>query len=95
MDFTGQHIPLFAPQKYFDLYAGMKVKLPPVKDDDLNDLSPTARQRALEAETAGSHATVVKFKQWEAAVEAYLACVSFIDAQVGKLLDALDKGPSR
>jgi arylsulfatase A-like enzyme len=92
--FYRPHIPLFAPQKYFDLYAGAKLKLPPVKDDDLDDLSPTARQRALEAETAGSHATVVKFDQWEAAVKAYLACVSFIDAQVGKLLDALDKGPS-
>jgi arylsulfatase A-like enzyme len=92
--FYRPHIPLFAPKKYFDLYAGMNVKLPPVKDDDLNDLGPTARKRALEAETAGSHATVVKFNQWERAVRAYLACVSFIDAQVGKLLDALDNGPS-
>jgi arylsulfatase A-like enzyme len=36
----------------------------------------------------------VKHGQWKAAVTAYLACVSFIDAQVGKLLDALDASPA-
>jgi arylsulfatase A-like enzyme len=40
-----------------------------------------------------AHATVLQHKQWQDAVKAYLACVSFVDAQVGKLLDALDAGP--
>src|SRR5207253_4738944 len=92
--FYRPHIPLFAPKKYFDLYAGLDVQLPPVKADDLDDLSDTAKARALEADTAGAHATVVKYKQWQAAVRAYLACISFVDAQIGKLLDALDAGPS-
>ena len=47
----------------------------------------------MEADTAGLHATVVKHEQWKAAVAAYLACVTFVDAQIGKLLDALDAGP--
>jgi arylsulfatase A-like enzyme len=88
------HIPLFAPRKYFDLYRDVTIQLPAVKDDDLNDLSETARQRAIEAETAGSHETVVKYNQWPAAVTAYLACISFIDAQIGQLLDTLDAGPN-
>ena len=92
--FYRPHIPLFAPQKYFDLYAHAEIQLPSVKDDDLNDLSETARRRALEADTAGAHATVVNHDQWPAAVRAYLACVAFIDAQVGTLLDALDAGPN-
>jgi arylsulfatase A-like enzyme len=92
--FYRPHIPLFAPKKYFELYDGLEIKLPMVRDDDLTDLSPTGRKRALEAVTAGAHATVVKHGQWQAAVKAYLACVSFIDAQVGKLLDALDAGPN-
>ncbi len=91
--FFRPHIPLFAPRKYFDLYAGMNIKLPDVKADDLDDLSSTARRWALHPDTAGAHATVVKHGQWQAAVTAYLACISFVDAQVGKLLDALDAGP--
>ncbi len=92
--FYRPHIPLFAPKKYFDLYAGIDIKLPEVKADDLHDLSSTARERALAADTAGAHATVLQHGQWPAAVSAYLACVSFIDAQVGKLLDALDASPN-
>src|SRR5205085_3582996 len=48
---------------------------------------------ALEADTAGAHATVVRRRQWKAAVSAYLACVSFVDSQIGGLLEALDRGP--
>ena len=92
--FYRPHIPLFAPKRYFDLYDGVDIKLPETKADDLDDLSPIARELALEAETAGAHATVLKFHQWQAAVKAYLACVSFVDAQVGRLLDAVEAGPN-
>ena len=92
--FYRPHIPLFAPQKYFDLYDGVDITLPEVKADDLDDLGATGRQRALEADTAGLHATVLKHRQWQTAVKAYLACISFVDAQVGRLLDALDSGPN-
>jgi arylsulfatase A-like enzyme len=92
--FYRPHIPLFAPKRYFDLFKDIDVQLPPVKADDLDDLSDTGKARALEAETAGSHATVVKYVQWQAAVKAYLACIAFVDAQVGELLDALDAGPN-
>jgi arylsulfatase A-like enzyme len=92
--FYRPHIPLFAPKKYFDLYPVQSTVLPPTIADDLDDLSPTARKLALEPVTAGAHATVVRHNQWRAGVAAYLACVSFVDAQVGRLLDALDQGPS-
>lgn len=92
--FYRPHIPLFAPKQYFDLYEGLDIKLPDVKADDLDDLSAIARERALAADTAGAHATVLKHDQWTAAVKSYLACVSFVDAQVGKLLDALDSSPN-
>ena len=87
------HIPLYAPKKYFDMYKGVNIKLPPVREDDLNDLSPIARKWALEAATAGSHATTIKHGQWHAAVKAYLACVTFVDAQVGRLVASLDTSP--
>ena len=84
------HFPNYVPKKYFDLYGGMDIKLPPVQKDDLKDLSPTGRKWALEAATAGSHATTVKHDQWQAAVKGYLACVTFVDAQVGRLLAQLE-----
>ena len=87
------HIPLFAPAKYFKRYPVDSVVLPVVREDDLSDLGPTGRKWAVEAVTAGSHQTVLKFDQWKPAVAAYLACIEFVDAQIGRLLDALDAGP--
>ena len=87
------HIPLWAPRRYFDLYPEGRVVLPPFKEDDLDDVSEAARRWALEPITAGSHATTIRHGQWQAAVAAYLACISFVDHQVGRLLDALDEGP--
>jgi arylsulfatase A-like enzyme len=84
------HIPLWAPRRYFDRFEGQKVILPVVRENDLEDLSIIGRRWALEPVTAGSHATVLQYDQWPAAVEAYLACVTFVDHQIGRLLDVLE-----
>ncbi len=85
------HIPLWAPKRFFDRFEESPAELPQVKEDDLADLSDTAKRWALEPVTAGSHATVVKHGQWRAAVEAYLASVTYVDHEIGRLLDALDR----
>ena len=84
------HIPLWAPQRYFDRLEGTAVLLPPTHDADLDDLSDIAKQWALEPVTAGAHSTVLQYGQWREAVKAYLACVTFVDHHVGRLIDALD-----
>ena len=86
------HIPLWAPKSYFERFVGKDMILPPFRDDDLSDLSDLAQQWALEPVTAGSHATVQRYGQWRDAVMAYLACVTFVDHHVGRLIDALDAG---
>jgi arylsulfatase A-like enzyme len=91
--FYRPHIPLFAPAKYFEPFPADAVTLPPFRPDDLDDLGEVARRIALDAVTAGSHASVVKYHQWRAAVAAYLACVYFVDAQIGRVIDALESGP--
>jgi len=89
--FYRPHIPLYAPKKYFDLYPLKTIRLPDTIDDDLADVPTAGKERAMNAVTAGTHAHVIKHKQWKHAVQAYLASISFIDHQVGRLLDCLDK----
>jgi len=86
------HIPLWAPSRYFERFNNVAIQLPPASEDDLNDLSAVAKRRAVAPVTAGSHATVLRFGQWKEAVKSYLACVTFVDHQVGRLIDALDSG---
>ena len=91
--FYRPHIPLYAPKKYFDLYPLMSIRLPDTIPDDLADVPVAGKERALNAVTAGTHAHVMKHKQWKHAVQAYLASVSFVDHQLGRLLDCLDSSP--
>jgi arylsulfatase A-like enzyme len=91
--FYRPHIPLYAPKKYFDMYPLEMIELPPHQEDDLADLSPSGEKWALEAVTAGLHSSVLKQNQWKQAVQAYLACVSFVDAQIGMVLDYLETSP--
>ena len=83
------HIPWFVPQKYFDLYPPDKVFLPSIKAGDLDDVAPTHRKWLRRK----WHQWVVDNDEWKAAVRGYLASISFADAQVGRLLDALDASP--
>jgi sugar lactone lactonase YvrE len=89
------HIPLWAPRRFFERFQSTPGVLPPVQADDLQDLGPVGRRWALEPITAGRHETTVRHDQWRAAVEAYLACISYVDHEIGRLLDALDKSDAR
>ena len=86
------HIPLFAPARDFAPHP-RAVALPSPKAADLSDLGPVGKRWALEAVTAGSHATVLEHGEWQKATRAYLACVSFVDRQIGKILGELEKSP--
>ena len=88
------HIPLFSPQQDFDTLPPVdQIVLPEVKADDLDDVGPLARQFALDPLTAGTHDLVVKHQEWREAVRAYLACVTFVDRQIGRLIEKLDASP--
>jgi len=93
--FYRPHIPLYVPQKYYNLFNSNKVELPKVLENDLDDLPLVARDIALKEYTAGTHKNVIKHNQWQEAVTCYLACVAFVDAQIGRILDALEKSQYR
>lgn len=80
------HIPMFAPQHYFDLYRDAKIPDSPA--DDLADL-PAVGQR-FAAFRREEHERIVREGKWKDAVQAYLACITFADAMIGKLVAALD-----
>jgi len=73
------------------MYPLDKITLPVVKDDDLDDIPPIGRKMAIT--NSRDHERVKKYKQWETAVRCYLAAITFADAQLGRVLDALDAGP--
>ena len=82
------HMPWNVPQKYFDMHPLDSIELPPIKEDDLDDLPPAALRMAR---PEGDHKNILESGRWKEAIQAYLAAVSFADAQVGRLIEALDK----
>ena len=82
--FYRPHSPYVAPKKYFDLYPLESVPLPKEVENDLDDI-PDA---ALFTKPANWGLSVAKRKE---ALRAYYATITFMDAQVGKLLDELDR----
>lgn len=91
--FYRPHQPLFAPSAYFDPFPATGIVLPETQPRDIEDLPRYAQQLALLPLTAGSHATVVSYGQWEEATASYLACVHFVDELLGSVLDALERSP--
>jgi len=85
------HLPWRVPKKYFDMYPLDKIVLPTVKADDLADIPAPGIGLAHPQE----HAAIVKAGKWKEAVQAYLATITFADAQVGRLLDAYDASPEK
>ena len=84
--FFRPHTPYVAPKKYFDLYPIEEIRLPYAPDGDRDDI-PTA---AFAHNCPVPHYNLDKPLLLRA-TQAYYACVSFIDAQVGRLLDELDR----
>lgn len=88
--FYTPHVPQFAPQKWFDLYPLETLQLPHIVERDLDDISEYGVNLTRLKHSGPNMAWVAKHDQWKPLVQSYLACISFTDHQVGKLLDALD-----
>jgi arylsulfatase A-like enzyme len=86
------HFPNYAPQKYFDLYDAAKIEPPRIKADDLEDLPPAVRK--AKENRAAHHKRLVELGAVNEAIRGYLACVSYADAMLGRVLDAIASGPN-
>jgi iduronate 2-sulfatase len=84
LGFVRPHVPLVAPKKYFDLYQQDKMILPEVPSDDLNDVPEVIRSYK------NSDRYKVTPELHRGLLKAYYASVSYMDAQVGRVLKHLD-----
>ncbi len=83
------HVPLFASRRWFDLFPDESLVMPPMAEDDRDDIPDFAwylhwklpEPRLSWLREAG---------QWRPLVRAYLASTSFMDSQVGRVLEALE-----
>lgn len=88
------HVPCFATQKWFDLYPIESTSLPLIQRDDRKDTPrfswylhwklPEPRLEFLE-----------DADQWMNLTRSYLACTSFVDDQVRRVMEALDRNGLR
>ena len=89
--FVRPHVPFYVPAKWFDLFPLSEIQLPEILEEDLSDVPETGRAvhevpkypnlRFLQAEKGLQH---------RKCVQAYLACVAYVDHQVGRVLAALE-----
>lgn len=81
------HYPMVAPRQYFQPYSWQSMTLPPVFPNDLDDIPKLGR-----ASTMSSTNPIGKYpdnqkRMWSA----YYASVTFMDQQVGRIIDELER----
>lgn len=84
--FVRPHVPLVAPAKYFDRYDRDAMIAPVVAEDDLEDVPEIIRNYKRNSTSYG-----VTPELHKGLLEAYYASISYMDAQVGRILDALEE----
>jgi iduronate 2-sulfatase len=83
--FYRPHTPYVAPRKYFDLYPADRIELPALSADD------KARKPAPAYASAKKDQDAMTDAQRREAIQAYHASITFMDAQVGRVMEALQR----
>ena len=84
--FYKPHTPYVAPKKYFDLYPLETIQLPEIPPEPPKDIPSPALASTRPWPYFGATAD-----QARECKQAYYATISFVDAQIGRVLDALDR----
>lgn len=80
------HLPFDAPKRFFDALP-KEITPPEIMKSDLNDI-PSA---GLKMRKAGDNNKFTKEKKWNDVRRAYLACISWADYNIGRVLEALEE----
>jgi len=93
--FIRPHVPYTAPKKYFDLYPIEDIVVPEVPENEFEDIPIMGKAIAYGYTPKGGWGDVSAKKEiLPELVQSYLACVTFVDEQIGKVLDALENSPN-
>ncbi|HCN76710.1 MAG TPA: iduronate-2-sulfatase, partial [Verrucomicrobiales bacterium] len=84
--FFRPHTPFVAPKKYFEMHPLESIRLPDAPADDRADIPVAAFAHNNPVPDYGLDELACR-----RALQAYRASVSFVDAQVGRVLDALER----
>ena len=84
--FFRPHTPFVAPKKYFDLYDREKIEIPEISSDYL----ATLPEPAVKSIRAKKNQLNLGKELAQEIKEAYYATISFVDTQVGRILDQLE-----
>ena len=87
--FLRPHVPLYVPQKWFDMHPVNNIEMPPYNPNDLEDV-PSVALQINDLPMMPQTDWAIKSGEWPNIIQAYLACVSFVDHQVGRVLEALN-----
>lgn len=90
--FLRPHLPFTAPRKFFDLYKSENFEMPDIPADEMSDIPMMGKSIAYGRLLGGDDHAVSQVSDHYARdlVLSYLACVSFVDAQIGKVAEALE-----
>lgn len=87
------HMPWYVPQEYLDMFPPNEVTLPPILKNDLDDVPQLGV--AITSGKAKFVDQVMDGGVHKEGVRAYLAATAYADAQMGRVLDALEKSDHR
>lgn len=85
--FVRPHYPMVAPKQYFDPYPHTKMTLPPQVKGDLDDIPKQGLSGSRSATTGIDKFPHNQKRMWSG----YYASVAFMDEQVGRILNELDR----
>ncbi len=85
------HYPMVAPSEYFQPYTIDRINMPANWQDDTNDIPKLGIAKTNNLKNSIGKYPDNQKRMWAA----YYASVTFMDRQVGRILDALDDSPHR
>jgi arylsulfatase A-like enzyme/acetyl esterase/lipase len=91
--FVRPHAPFTAPREFFELYDPANIQVPHVPQDEMSDIPMMGKAISYGRLKGGDHNAVVNLsdRYWNELVHGYLASVSFVDHQIGKVVSALEE----